>query len=130
MFEGKVFGYQANAPAIRENDWYGKVAPQICEAASSSILFFQQRYVLAAGAELRFNRLLGGPQGNNLRSCILQGLGEEAVAEDRVIACAAVCYRIRNNLFHGAKAAYGYAGQRGNLTHCVRFLNACLHFLA
>lgn len=117
------------AVKIRDNPWFGERAVAIQEHATSSMAYFRERYSLATNAEQRLDSLIG-QRGNNLRKCIVDGFAEQANPDLVVRGCGAVCFRLRNNLFHGGKAAYAFAGQRENFTHGVRFLNSCLSVLA
>lgn len=129
LFEGRIFNYRATGARILELGWFGEDAGAICEDSFASINYFRHRYALAEDAEARLNNLIAGPQGENVRQCIEQGLSAPATPPQIVGACAAICFRLRNNLFHGGKAAYGFAGQLENFSHGVRFLNACLRIL-
>lgn len=129
LFEGRLFNCNTTGPRIQDEPWFGDRAEAICNSASKSIDYFQTRYLLAENAPVRLNGLIGD-QGENLRDCIVDGLSAQANQEQVVRGCGAVCFRLRNNLFHGGKAAYGFAGQRDNFSHAVRFLNTCVRELA
>ena len=88
----------------------------VTEPFSESLLYFQQRYY-ANGVETRHL------SGLNLRSNDCRDLvhavlkGENTNPADCVAALLIVVYRLRNNLFHGAKWAYGIRGQLKNFTN-------------
>lgn len=132
MFEGRIFNHHATGHLIIEGNWIFQDAEHICTGAASSISYFRDRYSIGGNAEERLNSLLGQQVGNmrqKMQQCITQGFDVEANQEDIVRSCGAICFRLRNNLFHGGKAAYGFADQRLNFTHGVRFLNTCLNVL-
>ena len=126
MFEARLFGNRANASKIKRTDWFEGYADDICHAAGESIEYFRERYFLAHDANPRLEALIAGLAGDNVRPSILAGLREGANSTKKVVGCGAICFRLRNNLFHGTKANDGFAGQLNNFTHGIRFLNACL----
>lgn len=128
LFEGRVFDHNASGHRMLNLVWFGYSAEAICADASNNIAYFRNRFLLGEGAPDHLNGLIG-QRGENLRPCIVQGLGEQATPEQVVRGCGAVCLRLRNNLFHGAKAAFNFQDQLGNFTHGVRFLNTCLNLL-
>ncbi len=132
MFEGRVFDNRANGERLLAENWFRQSAEEIYANTSASINHFRERYCLAPDAIERRASLLGPREGNmrqRMQDCIERGLERQLNERDVVRACAVVGYRLRNNLFHGEKANYGFEGQLENLTHGVRFLNACLHEL-
>lgn len=128
LFEGRVFGHNANSHRMLNLDWFGNSAQEIRANTSNDIAYFRDRFLLGEDAPDHLNSLIGD-RGENLRPCIMQGLGEQAEPELVVRGCGAVCLRLRNNLFHGGKAAYDFEDQLRNFTHGVRFLNSCLNAL-
>lgn len=88
----------------------------VTEPFAESLLYFQQRYY-ANGAETHHFADL------NLRSSDCRDLvhavlkGENTNAADCIAVLLIIVYRLRNNLFHGAKWAYGIQGQLDNFTH-------------
>lgn len=129
LFEGQVFDYRATGQRIVESNWFAQNAEEICERAAAETEYFRDRYWSAENAEARLNSLLG-QQREAMRQCILRGFETEEDQNALVRSCGAICFRLRNNLFHGTKAAYGFNNQCANFTHGVRFLNTCLNVLA
>lgn len=128
LFEGRLFPDGANGQTIQQVNWLRNRADDVAATTSQEISYFRNRYLLANDAAARFTELLT-VRGNNVRQCINAGLAQGANTQAQVLGCTAVCFRLRNNLFHGTKALYGYAGQAENFTHGVRFLNACVRVL-
>ncbi|GBG15714.1 acetylglutamate kinase [Novimethylophilus kurashikiensis] len=86
------------------------------EPFSESLQYFQQRYY-ANGVETDYLHGLN-LRPNDCRDLIYAVLkGENTNPADCVAALLIVVYRLRNNLFHGAKWAYGIQGQLSNFTH-------------
>lgn len=95
------------------------------ESVSNAYEFFERRYGLSENPNYRFEALLN-TRGRNLRSPILVGYSENANNSQRVIALALICYRLRNNLFHGTKAGIGIADQADNFQQTNLFLKSLL----
>lgn len=129
LFEGRVFNHDANGRRLVNETWFGDSSAAIYAEAIDSILYFQNRYLTGIDADIHLEGLIAR-RGENLRQCIVDGLLAHANPEQAVRGSGAVCLRLRNNLFHGEKANYGFDGQLDNFTHGVRFLNTCLKFLA
>ncbi|WP_161489422.1 hypothetical protein [Sulfitobacter sp. EhC04] len=127
LFEGRVFQSEDVAVRIQEY-WYRGLHAEIAEQTAADFHFFKHRYQDADDATHRFDILLGD-RGENLRLCIQSGLADDANDHQKTRACAAVCYRLRNNLFHGRKADYGFEEQDGNFERATHFMNTCLHVL-
>lgn len=128
LFEGRVFEFEATAAKLRDADWFGQQAEAIFNLTSSQIQFFVERYGLAHNAQYRLNNLLTH-RGENLRECITQALQQNATPEQSVRGVGAICFRLRNNLFHGMKAEYAFIGQEPNFSNGIRFLNTCIDVL-
>lgn len=128
LFEGRVFEFEATGAKLLHNNWFGQQAEVICTHISGQTQFFIQRYRLAPDADYRLNNLLTH-RGENLRECITHALQPNACSEQIVRGVGAICFRLRNNLFHGMKAEYAFIGQEQNFAHGIRFLNTCIDVL-
>ena len=108
----------------RFSDIFGCLLNDACQRdLEPARIYFQQRYSCGQNRE----RLVNGCQKANL----LDGLQESGFTETnkktaRTKALFYVVFRLRNNLFHGEKAAYGYAEQDGNFQNAISVLNAAL----
>jgi len=85
--------------------------------------YFEQRYT---DDQRRQNLVM-----DNGGADLLGGLKESGSTETgeqiaRTKAILYVVFRLRNNLFHGAKAAYGYLEQDENFRNAISVLNAVL----
>jgi hypothetical protein len=95
------------------------------EIFSPSLKYFQQRYYLNSVATQHLSSL-------NLRSNDCPELVhavlklENTNPADCVAALLIVVYRLRNNLFHGAKWAYGIQGQLENFNNANAALMSAL----
>lgn len=126
LFEGRVIRNEDVAGTIQEY-WYRGCQREIAERTAADFHFFKQRYQDAEDATDRFVKLLGDRE--NLRLCINSGLDDNANDHQKIRACGAVCYRLRNNLFHGKKAEYGFKDQDENFEYATHFMNTCLDVL-
>lgn len=117
FFEARALSTRGSSHAILAltHEWstQGRL---VTEPFAESLLYFQQRYY-ANGAET--HHLAGlGLRKNDCRDLVHAVLkGENANPADCIAALLIVVYRLRNNLFHGAKWAYGIQGQLDNFTH-------------
>ncbi|KAB2309093.1 hypothetical protein F8A87_10405 [Betaproteobacteria bacterium SCN2] len=117
FFEARALSTRGSSHAILAltHEWLaqGRLAT---EPFSESLLYFQQRYY-SNGVETDYL------SGLNLRRSDCRDLvhavlkGENTNPADCVAALLIIVYRLRNNLFHGAKWAYGIQGQLNNFTH-------------
>ncbi|WP_313689399.1 hypothetical protein LN047_00450 [Achromobacter sp. JD417] len=117
LFEARALSTRGSSQAIvaLTHEWLSR-DPLASEPFSESLLYFQQRYysngevtAFLAGLNLRPNDC------RDLVHAVLKG--ENTNPADCVAALLIVVYRLRNNLFHGAKWAYGIQGQLNNFTH-------------
>lgn len=125
LFERQHFQNNATAQKVRVDPWFGEDQVQIMVSAHRARQYFIDRYVEGENSEARLGHLIGN-QGANLRNCIVEGLVREADTIAATRACGAVCMRLRNNLFHGVKANYGYRDQKDNFKHGIIFMNSCI----
>ena len=117
LYEGQVLGTFASAQAIfaTVHEWavQEKLASQ---QFAAELQYFQNRYFengepteYFAGLHLRSN------DRPAMVRTVLAGINNDPA--DCVAALLIVVYRLRNNLFHGVKWAYGIHGQLANFTH-------------
>lgn len=125
LFESRLFECNANAEKIKNREWINGREGLIVKGANASVNYFRVRYVEDEQAAERLNSLMGARR-SNLREHITRGLSQEANAEEEVMACGAVCMRLRNNLFHGVKANDGFVGQYDNFNYAIQFMNTCI----
>lgn len=125
LFESRLFDCSATIAKIRNSEWINGREALIVKGANASVNHFRVRYVDGKQAAERLNSLVGA-RGIKLREQITRGLSHEASAEEEVMACGAVCMRLRNNLFHGVKASKGFVGQYDNFNYAIQFMNTCI----
>lgn len=117
LFEARALSTRGSSRAILvlTNEWLTRGRLTL-EPFSESLLYFQQRY-FANGVETHYLSGLN-LRPNDCRELVYSVLkGENTSPADCVAALLIVVYRLRNNLFHGTKWAYGIQGQLNNFTH-------------
>ncbi|WP_051320449.1 hypothetical protein [Cupriavidus sp. amp6] len=81
-----------------------------------SLAYFRNRYFQGGEFTHHFDKLLfRRPDRRPLVEAVLKGEDEEPA--HIVGALLLIVYRLRNNLFHGEKWAYGIRGQHANFRH-------------
>lgn len=117
FFEARALSTRGSSSAILAltHEWSSQ-GRLVTDPFAESLLYFQQRYYVngvgthhLAGLNLRPNDC------RDLVHAVLKR--ENADPADCIAALLIVVYRLRNNLFHGAKWAYGIQGQLNNFTH-------------
>lgn len=126
FFEAKVLDTNASANKIlaisREWAGDGRLRP---ESFASNLLYFRERYFKDGEATDHFGGLLLRENDNEpLVVSVLKG--ENNDPGDIVCALLIIVFRLRNNLFHGTKWAYGIAGQFDNFSNANEVLMAAL----
>jgi len=117
FFEARALTARGSAHAILAltHEWLA-LGRLTMEPFSESLQYFKERYY-ANGAETEYLSGLN-LRPNDCRDLVYAVLkGENTDPADCVAALLIVIYRLRNNLFHGAKWAYGIQGQLTNFTH-------------
>jgi hypothetical protein len=117
FFEARALSARGSSHAILAvtHEWSAKGHLAI-EPFTESLLYFQQRYY-ADGAETHYLAGLN-LRANDCRDLVYAVLkGENTNPADSIAALLIIVYRLRNNLFHGEKWAYGIQGQLNNFTH-------------
>lgn len=112
----------------------GNIAPAnfvgLAGSLRSSRHYFLHRYVNDQNAGNRIDILLDSHDqntvfhrtGQSFRVSIQSGLVDTAGAREQLEALLLVCYRLRNNLFHGQKWLGDIAGQRNNFVNAIDVL--------
>ena len=94
-----------------------------------SLGYFRDRYFQGGAFNERFEHLLW--RKNDLRPLVEAVLsGKDDDIEHVVLALLMIAYRLRNNLFHGVKWAYGIQGQQPNFEHASDVLMRILELQA
>ena len=116
LFEAQVMNNRARADRIREriDEWTAGGTLE-AELYDGELAYFRARYFADGALSYHFFHL-------NLRANDYPELVEAVVSgandpRDRMLALLMIVWRLRNNLFHGAKWAYRIAEQRDNFTH-------------
>ncbi len=126
FFEAETLGTNASANAILAltQNWSSQGQLKL-EPFENSLAHFRKRY-FENGAPTEHLHGLSLRKNDNpgLVNSMLKG--EAMSPSDTVAALLIVVYRLRNNLFHGAKWAYGIRGQLGNFTCANAALMAAL----
>ena len=126
FFEAESLGTNASAKAIISltQDWASNGRLKL-KPFEKSLAHFRARYFANGIPTEHLDSLaLRSNDSPDLVHSMLKG--EALSASDTVAALLIVVYRLRNNLFHGAKWAYGIRGQLGNFNHANAALMAAL----
>lgn len=117
FFEARALNSNGSARAIKAltREWSSQ-GRLIINPFTDSIRYFQQRYFSDGVKTKHFDSLKLRP--NDCRHLVESFLKAETInSSDSVAALLIIVYRLRNNLFHGIKWAYGIQGQLDNFTH-------------
>jgi len=117
FFEAEALKTNASAAAILAvvHEWADQGRLNVA-AFAESLGYFKARYFKNGTATQHFQRLSLRKNDNpSLVEAVLRG--ENTNPADSVSALLIIVYRLRNNLFHGVKWAYGISGQLDNFTH-------------
>lgn len=130
FFEAQVFNGWASAIAISTAiEGHAAKARLDVRPFESSLEYFSNRYVTKGAINHRFAAL--NFRGNDQRERVEAVLREEANdSAEIVIALLIIVYRLRCNLFHGEKWAYGIQGQRDNFLQATQVLMGALDMLS
>lgn len=86
-----------------------------------ALAYFRNRYYQGGEFTYHFDQLLFRPRDRRpLVEAVLSDKDNDPV--NVVAALLLIIYRLRNNLFHGAKWAYGIRGQQTNFAHGAEVL--------
>ena len=126
LFEARLLKTNASSKAIVAlvSNWHAKgvLDPAVFEA---SFQYFRERHFPNGHESPHFAGLELRPSDSpDLVRTVLDG--SNTAPPDKVAVLLIVVYRLRNNLFHGIKWAYGIAGQQTNFEHGSQALMASL----
>lgn len=115
-FEGQACGAEANSKRLREfaTDLYARRLDNLRGRLDRPLRFFVERYGDVANDPNRFIRRLGEPERIKPadQAAIIQSLTCHNIDEiDKAIGLLLICFRVRNNLFHGSKKVQTLAQQ-------------------
>jgi hypothetical protein len=117
LFEARALGTQGSANGILAlvHKWASQ--GRLNSASFHECLsHFRARYFANGTLTEHFHSL--GLRNNDNPALVQSVLkGEDTNPADTIAALLIVVYRLRNNLFHGVKWAYGISGQLANFTH-------------
>ena len=126
VFEGRRAETNFGTNKALAMNWCTGNQASLIEITKKSYEYYQFRYALADDHARKLKDLIGQERNVKVRTHIDDGLLAEAADKQKLIALILICYRLRNNTFHGVKATYNYEGQLDNFTHAIKFLNAVL----
>lgn len=117
FFEAKVLNTSASAAAIfNAVQGWAQRGRLNANAFSESLTYFKDRYFKNGHATDHLHGLnLRNNDNRPLVESVLKGENNDPIG--CVSALLIVAYRLRNNLFHGVKWAYGISDQLDNFTH-------------
>lgn len=117
LFEAEIMAANASVAKITDvvDTWVAQGSLD-ADDFDGELFYFRNRYF--AGGELtpHFPHLnLRKSDHPELVEAVIKGVSNEP--RDRMLAALIIVWRLRNNLFHGAKWAYQLQGQHQNFTH-------------
>lgn len=117
LFEAQVMGNFARADRIRQKvDAWSQAGMLEAELYDAELGYFRNRYFADSALTHHFPFLALRPSDHSeLVQAVIEGANDDP--RDRMLALLMIVWRLRNNLFHGAKWAYGLRDQRENFTH-------------
>lgn len=129
FFEARALHTNASAKAIRALiDGWRKEGRLADEAFGEPLKYFRARYFKDGAPTEHFAGLQLRPNNEpELVAAVLQGDNNDPT--DCAVATLVVVYRLRNNLFHGIKWAYGIQGQRDNFLNANAALMSALNVI-
>lgn len=116
LFEAQIMDNFARADRIRQKvDVWTEAGMLHAELYDAELAHFRNRYFADGALTYHFPFLeLRPPDHPELVQAVIEGTNNSP--RDRILALLMIVWRLRNNLFHGAKWAYGLRGQRENFT--------------
>jgi hypothetical protein len=117
LFESQVMDNFARADRIRERvDTWSAEGTLAAELYDGELAYFRDRYFTDGALTHHFPYLyLRKSDHPELVQAVIEGKMNDP--RDRMLALLMIVWRLRNNLFHGAKWAYELRDQRSNFTH-------------
>ncbi|MGY2850688.1 hypothetical protein ACVIWU_008285 [Bradyrhizobium sp. USDA 4509] len=122
LFEAKIMSNFARADRIRAKvDEWTAAGTLEAELYNAELRYFQDRYFAEGALTDHFPYLGLRPTDHpELVRSVIQGVNNDP--RDRVLALLMIVWRLRNNLFHGAKWSYELSGQLDNFAHANNVL--------
>lgn len=117
LFEAQVMNNFARADRIREKvDEWTAAGTLGADLYDGELAYFRNRYFADGALTYHFPYLGLRPADHpDLVRAVIEGVNTDP--RDRILALLMIVWRLRNNLFHGAKWAYELRGQLDNFTH-------------
>lgn len=117
LFESQVMDNFARADRIRERvDAWSAEGTLAAELYEGELAYFRDRYFTDGALSHHFPYLdLRKSDHPELVQAVIEGKTNDP--RDRMLALLMIVWRLRNNLFHGAKWAYELRDQRSNFNH-------------
>jgi hypothetical protein len=122
LFEAQLQGGFAKANTIRDmvDSWVNTGVLDIGPFADE-LAYFRRRYFADGKLTGHFPHLNLRPGDNpQIVNAVIEGASHSP--RDQMLALLMIVWRLRNNLFHGAKWAYQLRDQLDNFTHANRVL--------
>lgn len=126
LFESQVMGNFAQADRIRGkvDEWAG-AGNLDADLYDGALDYFRKRYFADGKLTYHFDLLfLRKSDHPEVVKAVIEGANNDP--RDRVLALLMIVWRLRNNLFHGAKWAYELRDQLDNFTHANSVLMGIL----
>ncbi|WP_420142819.1 hypothetical protein [Sphingomonas sp.] len=122
LFEAEIMEANARVDRITEKvDAWVAADPLEADQYDAELAYFRDRYFADGELTYHFPYLdLRKSDHPDLVEAVIQGANNDPRA--RMLALLMIVWRLRNNLFHGAKWAYHIKGQRENFTHANAIL--------
>lgn len=122
LFEAQVMTNVARADRIRESvDKWADDGTLGADLYDAELAYFRNRYYAGGTLTSHFPFLSLRPSDSpELVQAVITGANNDP--HDRMTALLMIVWRLRNNLFHGAKWAYQLRDQRENFTQANRVL--------
>ena len=117
LFEAQVMDGRAQADRIRDRvDQWTVDGTLNADQFGAELGYFRARYYGEDGFTYRFEHLnLRDRDHPDMVAAVISGANDEP--RDRILALLMIVWRLRNNLFHGAKWAYQLREQQENFSH-------------
>ena len=122
LFEAHIMGNFARADRIRERvDCWAADGTLEAGLYDAELAYFRNRYFTDGALTYHFPYLNLRPADHpDLVQAVIEGTNDNP--RDHIVCLLMIVWRLRNNLFHGAKWAYQLRDQRENFTHANSIL--------
>lgn len=116
LFEAQVMANFARSDRIREKvDEWAAADTLDADDYAAELAYFRDRYFADGALTYHFPHLDLRPSDHpDLVQAVIEGVNDDP--RDRMLTLLMIVWRLRNNLFHGAKWAYQLRDQRENFT--------------